>query len=117
MKKFIIFGGFPWGVGRFWLKTYYAYGDYIVAACDEELLGKEFREGEIRLFVSPNFYGGELVDEERVREELNRATVGNLVGKNVIRIALEMGLVDEGGIKYINGVPHAQFVIYFFQGT
>lgn len=100
----------------FWLKSYYAYGDYIVAVCDAELLGMELEDEDIRLFVSPSFYKGELVDEERVREELNKATVGNLVGERVIKIAEELGLIDRKGVRYINGVPHAQFVIFFFQG-
>lgn len=116
MTNFINKEILPRGMAGFWLKSYYAYGDYIVAVCDEELLGKELEEEDVRLFISPSYYGGELVNEERVKEELNRATVGNLVGERVIKIAEELGLVDRGGVRYIKGVPHAQFVVFFFQG-
>ncbi len=104
-------------MGGFWVKVYYAYGDYLVAVCDEELLGKEFREKEVILKVSESFYKGELADEEKVKEELKKATIGNIVGEKSVKIAKELGLIDEKGVKYIQGIPHAQFVIYFFQGT
>ncbi len=96
---------------KFWMKIHIIREEYMVAACDYELLGKEFKEGNLRLYVSPRFYGGKVVDEEKLIEELKKATIGNLVGENAVEAGRKAGVV--GNVKKISGVPHAQFVCYF----
>lgn len=82
-----------------------------MAACDADLIGKTFREGELRLHVNPEFYDGVFVTREQFVEHLRIATIGNFVGKETVRIALEEGFIEEGGIIKIGGVPHAQMVV------
>ncbi|UCE73088.1 MAG: DUF424 family protein [Methanomassiliicoccales archaeon] len=91
-----------------WMKVYPTQGEILLAACDEETLGKSFYEGELQLIVSKSFYGGEKVSQELFREQLKEATIVNLVGKEVVGIAQELGLLNTGGIIEIDGVPHAQ---------
>lgn len=80
--------------------------DKLLAACDEELLGKDL-EGFV---VSERFYGGKSVDEKRFAEMLDECTIANLTGQTVINTAKNKGLVRENGITTIAGVPHAQIV-------
>lgn len=91
-----------------WIKVYTAQGEVLLAACDDNLLGRTFEEGELQLVVSESFYGGKKVTHELFMEQLRMATIVNLVGQEVVRIASEMGMVNEECVLEIDGVPHAQ---------
>jgi hypothetical protein len=91
-----------------WIKEYLTQGEILLAACDDNILGKTFCEGELQLVVSESFYGGEEVTKENFISQLKNATIANLVGVKVIKIALSLGLIHKDGIIEIAGVPHAQ---------
>ncbi|ASI98127.1 DUF424 domain-containing protein [Thermococcus celer] len=97
-----------------YVKIYRVQGEVLLAACDEELLGKTFREGELKLEVKERFYRGELVDEDALEDLLNEATIANLTGERCVRKAMELGYVDEGRVLWIQGVPHAQMAKLLF---
>lgn len=84
--------------------------EVLVAACDEDILGKTFRSEErgLRIHVSESFYKGELVDEETLRNRLELATIANLVGERTVQAAIRWGFVDPRNVLRIGGVPHAQ---------
>ena len=82
----------------------------IVAACDKPLLGKTFRQGKLKLEVSPGFYEGPLSTVEETLQALEAATIGNLVGEVVVSAAVERGLVNPDAIIRIDGIPHAQIL-------
>ena len=82
----------------------------VLAACDKELLGKEFREGELKLHVDENFYSGEIVELEVFAEKLKQANVANLVGEKVVNKAIELGLANPASVIKIQGIPHVQIV-------
>jgi hypothetical protein len=91
-----------------WIRKYSTQGEILLAACDDEILGRTFCEGELQLVVSESFYGGEKVSKENFIELIKNATIINLVGEKVIKIALDLGLIGPDGIIEIDGVPHAQ---------
>jgi hypothetical protein len=91
-----------------WIKVYTTQGEILLAACDDNLLGKTFEEGELQLVVSESFYGGERVSDELFINQLRMATIINLVGREVVKIASEMGMINEECVLEIKGVPHAQ---------
>jgi len=82
--------------------------EMILAACDEELIGKTFREGKAKLTVSKLFYCSEIVDESELKGMMLRATSMNLVGPRTIAAAKDLGLVHE--TISIEGIEHAQTV-------
>jgi len=82
--------------------------EVVVAACDRELIGKTFRSGELRLHVSRHFYGEEIAGEERLIKALSLCTIANLVGQRTVAVAKRAGFIDENGVIYIDGIPHAQ---------
>jgi len=84
--------------------------EVLIAACDDELLGKTIEEGDIRLEVSERFYGGEKVDRRLLIAVLALATIGNLVGNETVDAAIEAGFVDPECVLWVKGVPHAQMV-------
>lgn len=91
-----------------WIKVYNTQGEVLLAACDDGLLGKRFEEGELQLEVSESFYGGERVSKDIFAERLRAATIVNIVGREAVEIAADLGMVDKGCLLEIAGVPHAQ---------
>lgn len=83
----------------------------VVAACDEELLGKKLAEGRLRLHVNPDFYDGFEGDEAALEQFLRRSTVANLVGKRTVELAIKLGFVAPENVLTIEGVPHAQWAL------
>ncbi len=91
-----------------WIKEYLTQGEILLAACDEDIIGETFCEGDLQIIVLESFYGGDKVSKEDFVAQLKKATIVNLVGENVIKIALSLELISEDGIIEIAGVPHAQ---------
>ncbi len=85
-------------------------GEILLAACDEELLGRSFSEGMLRLDVNEAFYGGFQAELDDLVDYLREATIANLVGERVVGKAVEEGYVHPDAVLEISGVPHAQVV-------
>jgi hypothetical protein len=92
------------------IKIYRQGNDVLLAACDENLIGKTFEEGEFQIEVKKDFYDGERVTPEILKKLLKDVTIANLVGDETIRHAIEIGLIDPGCVIKIKGIPHAQMV-------
>ncbi len=82
--------------------------DIVVAACDDELLDKTIRCGELRIHVSKKFYGEEVGSEEELVAALRICTSANLVGDEAVGAATKAGFIQKGGVMKIGDVPHAQ---------
>ena len=93
-----------------YVKVHEREGETLVAACDKKLIGVSLSEGETSLTVLPNFYRGEEITLDDLKEKLSKATIANLVGAGVVEYALKKGYVDEENIRRVSGTPHAQFV-------
>lgn len=96
---------------KVYLSERYVGRDILVAACDEDVIGKTFREGNLKLEVKESFYGGRLVTIEDALKAIEQATIVNLVGNVIISKAIEAGLIHPEGVIRIQGVAHAQKVI------
>lgn len=86
--------------------------EILVAACDADLVGRSFEEGELRLLVAEAFYGGadDHVSEHFLLLQLRTCTMANLVGERVVAMAVRSGFVKAANVLKIAGVPHAQLV-------
>ncbi len=86
----------------------------VVAICDSELLGRRFDEGdlEVDLVAKRGFYEGEKKDVDSVRELLGafdgeEGVSFNIVGERAVGVAVSVGLVGEGSVLRVDGVPIA----------
>ena len=95
------------------IKIYKQGDELLIGACDEKLIGKKFTDGKFQINVTKEFYDGKRVDLKTLKKFLRDATIANLVGKETVKCAIEMGLVDPDCIIKIKGVPHAQMVKMF----
>ena len=82
--------------------------EVLVAACDEDLLGQTYRSDKLKIYVSRDFYEGQICDEAALVSRLDMATIANLVGKRTVEAAVKHGIVDDDCVIVIGGVPHAQ---------
>lgn len=85
--------------------------DRILAACDEDLLGRTFRGDGTVITVSERFYKGEIVSAEAFIERMKSVSIMNLVGEEVVSIAISEGHVSPENVMDIGGVKHAQVVM------
>jgi hypothetical protein len=92
------------------VKVYQQGDDLVIGACDEHLLGKKFKKGKLQIDCAKHFYDGERIDKKTLMKFLQDATIANLVGKETVECAVDLGLVDPKCILKIKGVPHAQIV-------
>ena len=95
-------------MGHVYLKTYATDKGTMVACCDEELMGKTFREGRLRLSLESGFYGNMLFALGEALVHLDKADILNLVGRVVIDAAIERGIVHPEAVIFIAGIPHVQ---------
>ena len=83
----------------------------VVAVCDSNLLGKKFEEGKSQLDIRETFYKGEEIDGKKLSEiylrEKTEDSTFNIVGEESVKIALELGIITEGNIGKVNGIPFA----------
>jgi hypothetical protein len=81
----------------------------LLAATELRLLNKTFRERNLHITVTENFYGTMRVSIDVFRSALRICTIANLVGKTVTDEAIKLGMIDPENIITIDGVPYAQY--------
>lgn len=82
----------------------------VLAICDVELLGKTLNEGKIVFEVSEEFYKGTKTTVEEAINLIRQSTIVNMIGKRIVKKAIEKGLIHPEAVLNISGVPHAQIV-------
>ncbi len=93
----------------FSIRIFKTAGHIVLAVCDKELLGKEFKEGDKLLRIG-SFYAGENCDENKLKEIAKEATIINAVGEKAIKVLESMGLVHPEAIIKIKNIPHVQII-------
>ena len=82
----------------------------MVNMSDAELIGKDIIDGELKIHISESYYGTQLVDKDQATSFLKSASILNLVGKDTISLAIDLGIGSESGVKIISNIP---FLIIF----
>lgn len=82
----------------------------LLTICDAEILGKTLREGKIVFSIKEEFYKGPKVTIEEAVAMIANSTIVNMVGKNIVKRAIEQGFVHPEAVLRIEHVPHAQIV-------
>ena len=78
-----------------------------IACCDEELLNQVFKEGNLRIEISNQFFGGKLIYLEDAISILKEASYFNIVGEKIINKAIDCNILSKEGVRFINGIPMA----------
>ena len=80
----------------------------LVACCDDDCLGRTFREGKLKLAPESKFYGSAVVGLNEAVVLMVGADMLNLVGRRIVDAAITNGLVHRDAVITIAGVPHVQ---------
>lgn len=87
----------------------------VAVFCDEDLIGKSFEEGELKLYVKENFYKGDSVSKQRAREimqDMSREDATfNIVGEEATKTAIEAEIIKPEDVKKIQGIPYAMILL------
>jgi uncharacterized protein len=94
----------------FVMRVHRVRAEFVVAACDAELVGRELPIGDAgrTVAITSHFYGERRVSREELLWALQRATIANLLGSRVTRLAEEEGYIEPGATGELGGVPHAE---------
>ena len=82
----------------------------LVNMSDTELIGRNIIDGELKINISENYYGKQIVEKDEAISLLQSASIMNLVGKETISLAIELGIGSKDGVKIISDIP---FLIIF----
>ena len=82
----------------------------MVNMSDIELIGKDVIDGELKIHISENYYGKQIVEKDEALSMLKSASILNLVGKKTISLAIDLGIGSKDGVKIISDIP---FLIIF----
>ncbi len=82
----------------------------LLAVCDAEILGKTFQDSGMSFEVKEEFYKGVRTSIDEALNLVQQSTIVNLVGSNVVKRAIEKGLVHPEAVITICGVLHAQII-------
>jgi len=91
-----------------YIKIHKSNNQEILAVCDKELIGKTFRDKDICLKITEDFYKGKLVKENKAIELMKNNNNINIVGEKSINLAIKSNLISEDNIIRIKKIPHAQ---------
>lgn len=97
---------------KVYMKVHKAGDREVVAVCDCNLVGKSFKEKNLKLEISERFYKGHVTAKEKIINVIKGAHTVNLVGEESVILGLEAGIVLKDNIIKIKGVPHAMSVQY-----
>lgn len=80
----------------------------VLVVTDKEILGKKFEENNLQLDLTKEFYQGEELNKEQVKEKIKEAYILHLTGEKTIQLFLDLGFVDSNKILIISKIPHAE---------
>tara|TARA_Y100000310_G_C20381425_1_gene668309 strand:+ start:131 stop:424 length:294 start_codon:yes stop_codon:yes gene_type:complete len=89
------------------VKVHTADGRVVISIADDELIGKEFEEGEKYLKVSEYFYNGDVLEEKEILKLFENANSANIIGKDSVKFAIKHKIVDKDNILKVENVPCA----------
>lgn len=92
------------------MRVHRTQGETVLAACDEELLGRKLKTGSRDYVVSPGFYGSTKVTGEELIELIMNSTIVNLLGRRTVGLAVKAGLITKDATSLLDGVKHAEIV-------
>ena len=95
----------------FYLKIHKQELSQVIAACDEDVLGKRFQGKKIKVHISDGFYKGELKKIEDVLSILQRCDNFNIAGSNIIRACIQQGLISEESVLHFGDIPIAMKLV------
>ncbi|MEM0285500.1 MAG: DUF424 family protein [Sulfolobales archaeon] len=84
----------------------------VVGVCDEDLLGKVFRDGDLVLEINEEFFGGDIVEIDEAIALVESSNNVLAVGENIVSKLIEVGLAHPLAVNRISGIPYTIILRY-----
>ncbi len=84
----------------------------VVNVCDADLIGRTLCEGNLKVHISKDYFGGELLEEEEALKLIKESPMVSLAGERSVNVALANKLGSPQAVREIEGVPF--LMIYKF---
>ena len=78
--------------------------------CDVDLLGKKIIQDALTMHISEAYYGERIIEADEAKTLLKNSSMINMVGKDTVSLAVDLGIGSQSGVKIISDVP---FLIVF----
>ena len=79
-------------------------GSTVLNMCDADLLGRNVDDKGHVINISKNYYGEKIIHIAEAKNLLRQSSIINMVGKETVSTAVEIGVGSEQGIRTIDGV-------------
>jgi uncharacterized protein len=87
----------------------------IINICDLNILGTEINQGDFAINISKEYYYNEEITNDDAIKLLKSASIINLVGKDIVDLALTLNLAKKNTVKIIENIPF--LMIFKFTGN
>lgn len=84
----------------------------LINICDVSLIGRTLSEGKLKMHISRDYFGGQVVDDTQALRMMKGSAIINLAGEKAVEIAVSNNLGHKEAVKMIEGVPF--LMIYKF---
>jgi len=91
---------------KFIVKAHQGPHGEVLVVTDQEILGNTFSEGRLQLDLTKDFYQGEIMEAEQVKDRSKSAYLLHLTGENSINLFSD--LIDKERIIIVEKIPHAE---------
>ncbi|HEY6536792.1 MAG TPA: DUF424 domain-containing protein [Candidatus Nitrosocosmicus sp.] len=88
---------------------------HIINICDLNVLGKEISKEDFQINISKEYYYEEEISNEEAIKILKSSSIINLVGKDIVDLALSINLAKRNSVKIIEDIPF--LMIFSFMGS
>ncbi|MBA3751077.1 MAG: DUF424 domain-containing protein [Nitrosopumilus sp.] len=86
----------------------------IINICDLNLIGREINQEDFSINISKDYFYSEEITKEDAIKILNSSPIINMVGKDIVDLALSLNLAKKNSVKIIENIPF--LMIYKFRG-
>ena len=80
----------------------------ILAVCDSTLIGKKLSDEDKELDLGSEFYNGDEMDKDEIIDLMKKSYIINIVGKESLKIADSIVIVNDNNVIYFDDIPHEQ---------
>ncbi len=87
----------------------------IVNICDIHLVGKEINQNDLTINLSKDYFYQEEITTKEAVKILKSASIINLVGNDIVNLALNLNLAKKNSVKIIENIPF--LMIFKFIGS
>jgi hypothetical protein len=87
----------------------------MINICDLNLIGKEINQGDFNINISRDYFYSEEITKEDAIKILKSSSIINLVGKDIVDLALSLNLAKKNSVKIIENIPF--LMIFKFTGV